>query len=328
MPVKVGIPRALMYYEYFPLWKAFFNELGVDVLLSAPTTKTILNQGVSACVDEACLPVKLFHGHVLDLKDKVDYIFIPRLKSVSKGEYICPKFCGIPEMIKYSIKDIPPIIDVEINLRNNYNNLYKSFLAVGKLFTNSRYQINTAYNQALKAHYQYKSLLKSGRLPGEILEGKRSPGLKAPDLTIAVIGHVYNIYDSYISMDLLNKLRKQNIKIITPEQIDNRLIENKAETLPKRMFWTFGKRLLGSVLYLIEHEKIDGIIYIMSFGCGIDAFVAELSEIKVRKSGSIPFFLLTLDEHSGDAGVNTRLEAFIDMIIWRKQNEGNIPSHG
>jgi len=110
------------------MWETFFHELGIEVVLSAPTTKVILNNGVKSCVDEACLPIKIFHGHVLDLKDRVDYLFIPRLKSVARNEYICPKFCGLPEMIKYSIKEnLPPIIDVEINLRKNPKNLFKFF---------------------------------------------------------------------------------------------------------------------------------------------------------------------------------------------------------
>ena len=54
-------------------------------------------------------------------------------------------------------------------------------------------------------------------------------------------------------------------------------------------------------------------IYVMSFGCGIDSFVCDLIERKMRRETDIPFIVLTLDEHSGEAGMNTRLEAF---LIW------------
>ena len=108
----------------------------------------------------------------------------------------------------------------------------QSFLAVGKLFTNSRYQINTAYNQAL-GKYQYKSLLKSGRLPGEILEGKEV-GLKAPDLTIAdTISHVYNIYEQLHKHGSVKQAKEAVLRLYAPEQIDNRLMRIRQRLYPK-----------------------------------------------------------------------------------------------
>ena len=83
---KVGIPRALFYYQYYPLWKTFFEELGAEIVLSDRTTKSIMDEGSKTCVDEACLPIKIFHGHVMNIKDKVDYLFIPRFTSVSRNE--------------------------------------------------------------------------------------------------------------------------------------------------------------------------------------------------------------------------------------------------
>ena len=44
--------------------------------------------------------------------------------------------------------------------------------------------------------------------------------------------------------------------------------------------------------------------------------VLSLIEEVVRKAG-IPFMTLTVDEHTGEAGMLTRLEAFVDMIRWR-----------
>ncbi len=328
MEVRVGIPRALVYYEYYPMWKAFFEELGVRVVLSEKTTKPILNDGINCSVDEACLPVKLFHGHVVNLKDKVDYLFIPRLKSVAKGEYICPKFCGLPEMIKYSIKGLPPIIDTEVNLRKTRSQLAHAFKEVGQVFTNNRQEISKAYEKALHEHDTFIQEVRKGKYPTEIIEGQKMLRKHNGDLCIALIGHVYNIYDQHMSMDIIAKLHQEGIKVITPEFLSDDVIQHKTGLLPKKMFWTFGERLMGAVLHLLDRKDIDGIIYLMSFGCGIDALVSDLCERKVRRETNIPFSLLTLDEHSGEAGFNTRLEAFIDMIRWRKRNESNISAHG
>ena len=144
MPVKVGIPRALLYYKYSPLWVNFFQNLGVEVVISPQTNKKILNDAIESCVDEACLPVKLYHGHVLSIKDQVDYLFIPRIMRVSKGRHICPKLGGLPEMIKYSLPDLPPIIDVEIDLPKGLRTLQ-----AGRYFSKDYRRILKAYDNAL-----------------------------------------------------------------------------------------------------------------------------------------------------------------------------------
>ncbi len=62
---KIGIPKALLYYKYYPFWKLFLEEMGYEVVTSGQTTQKMLQDGTSCTVDEACLPVKLFCGHVL-----------------------------------------------------------------------------------------------------------------------------------------------------------------------------------------------------------------------------------------------------------------------
>jgi predicted nucleotide-binding protein (sugar kinase/HSP70/actin superfamily) len=78
LAVRVGIPRALLFYLYFPMWQAFFNEIGVQVIPSGRTTKSILDDGIREALADVCVPIKLYYGHVMELKGKVDYLFIPR----------------------------------------------------------------------------------------------------------------------------------------------------------------------------------------------------------------------------------------------------------
>ncbi|AOY75961.1 acyl-CoA dehydratase activase-related protein [Clostridium formicaceticum] len=328
MALKIGIPRGLWFYDYYPLWKTFYEELGADVILSSPTNKNTLDAGVKNTVDEACLPVKIFHGHVLDLKDQVDFIFLPKLMSAYKNEYICPKFCGLPEMVTHSIKDLPPIIDTEINFNHSRKNLMKTVYRFGSYVTQNPVAIKHAYNKAIDVYHDYKSKIKEGNYPinGEFysnnLRSEKTP------VTIAVMGHSYNIYDKYGSMGLIDKLHEQGIKVITPEMMDYSRINEYADTLEKKMFWSYGRKLLGTAMYFADVKNIDGIVYLSSFGCGIDSIIEELVERKTRKDGKMPFLLITIDEHTGEAGVNTRLEAFIDMIEWRKRNETNLSTHG
>ncbi|EOD00563.1 acyl-CoA dehydratase activase-related protein [Caldisalinibacter kiritimatiensis] len=332
MSYRVGVPQGLLFYDYYPLWKEFLNNLGAEVVLSSKTNKKILDSGVSACVDEACLPVKVFHGHVKDLKDKVDYLFIPRLVSVKKKEFICPKFLGLPEMVKNSIEDLPPIIDVEINLRNSKLNLAKAVINAGKYFTSNMFKVYSAYNDALNHYKRYQNLISKGVIPIEAITMYNSffntnNKVTKSEATIMVIGHPYNIYDEHISMNLINKLKSKNVKIITPEMVDVKKANYYSSKLPKRMFWSFGRKIVGSAFAVMEEKKVNGMIYVSSFGCGLDSILIDLVQRKAEQR-KIPFTLLTIDEHTGEAGINTRLEAFLDMIKWRLKNEDYFSTHG
>jgi len=171
LAIKIGVPRALLYYNFYPAWKAFFNELGAEVVLSPKTNKKIVDDGVSNTVDEACLPVKVFFGHVLNLKEKgVDYIFVPRIVSVEKKRYLCAKFLGLPDLVRASLSDIPPLIDMEIDLYRGYNRMVGRELdRIGRIFTRDRKKIKRAEEAAIIAQSTYEGYLKSGLLPGEAL---------------------------------------------------------------------------------------------------------------------------------------------------------------
>ncbi len=332
MSIKIGIPRGLFFYEYYTLWKEFFNELGIEVVLSKPTNKKILDDGVSVCVDEACLPVKVYHGHVINLKDKVDFLFIPKLISVHKKEYNCPKILGLPEMIMNSIENLPPIIDTKINLRKSNRELNNSVNEIAKCLDLNKKNVKNALKNSLIKYRNHRTLVSTGVVPIDAIKMynklyKTSVKDNKKKMTLMVIGHSYNIYDDFLSMNLIEKLKKQNITVITPEMVNLEKVDLYASNLTKRMFWTAGRKIIGSSFYMLEENQIDGMIYISSFGCGLDSVLVDLVQRKAKKS-RIPFTLLTLDEHSGEAGVNTRVEAFIDMIRWRYKDENYFSTHG
>jgi len=323
-------PKLCFIITIFLCGRLFFEELGAEVVVSGNTTKRTMDEGSKTCVDEACLPIKIFFGHVIELKDKVDYLLIPRFTSVSRGEYICPKFGGLPDMIKNTVDNLPEIIDVDVDLWKKGSNPLVSAFEAGSYFTGERKKIMKAYSKALESFREFRTEVKKGVLPEDILSKKlrlikKSEG---PRLNIAVIGHGYNVYDSYANMDMVNKLKNKGVNVLTIDMVDSSVIKEKVKTLPKRMFWNYGTRAIGSALHFLDRKDIDGIIYLMSFGCGIDSFVADLIERKVRRKKDLPFIVLTIDEHSGEAGMDTRIEAFIDMIRWRSKSESNISAHG
>lgn len=326
--MRIGIPRALLYYNYYPLWHRFFEELGHQVVVSPATSKAVLDSGVMSCVDDACLPVKLFHGHVVSLTGKVDAIFIPRLVSISPGEFICPKFIGLPEMIKSSIKGLPHLIVLNCNAHRNLEDAYRGYIELGKTVGAKHFRAARALQKAAASQQAYDSLLKEGKTPIDILNDEKGIEDGENKGIIGLIGHPYLLYDEFISMGLISKLRARGYSVLVPENIPQLQIETVCKELPKKLFWSYGKKLLGSGLTMLRDRKVDGIIFLSSFGCGIDAFIVELLQRYNQRLYRIPSTLITVDEHSGQAGFNTRLEAFIDMIEWRNSREGYISTHG
>ncbi len=290
----VGIPKGLLYYKYHPFLQTFFSELGAETIISSDTNKKILDEGVKHCVDEACLPVKVFHGHVSSLKDKCDIIVIPRIMQVRKREYICPKFCGLPEMILSSIPALPKTITEPIYATSK-KKLYSWSQKSGSMITEDKSKIKNAFNLALSEQKKYNSGIKNENYK----------------LKVAILGHPYNIYDSFMNMNIVKKLNKLGVGVITEEYIDEDERDKEVKNLFKKPFWTFARNSYGFAAHVSKEKLIDGIIYISSFACGIDSVVIELIKDEI---GDFPFMILKIDEHTGEAGLDTRVEAFVDML--------------
>ena len=77
--ISIGIPRGLMvFYQQFPFWRTFFEELGFRIVLSPESDDQLIKKALGMIIAETCLPVELMHGHVKDLLEKnVDYVFTP-----------------------------------------------------------------------------------------------------------------------------------------------------------------------------------------------------------------------------------------------------------
>ena len=328
----VGIPRGLFYFYYYPLWKSFFVNLGAQVVTSAETNRLTVERGIEAMVDESCFPIKVYFGHIRELcKNQIDYLFIPRIVSVEQRSYICPKFMGIPDKVKARIPNQPAAIDTIIDFSKDKKLMQKEIIRTGKIFTEKTSRINDAYKAAYQELQFCKALAAQGYTMAEaihIWEGKSPPCPSAvAELRVGILGHGYSLYDERVSMNIINHLRLMGCKVILPESLDKETIENQAATLPKRVFWTLGRKMVGSALHMAQREDIDGIIYVACFGCGPDSLIGEIIERKVKNK---PFMLITVDEHTGEAGLLTRLEAFCDMLKRRRKETfaNHLPTYG
>lgn len=126
-------------------------------------------------------------------------------------------------------------------------------------------------------------------------------------LPIAVVGHPYNLYDPSINHQLLTRLARLGVNVLTPERLGPQ---------PADDYWAFEYELVGAARLALE-RGVKGLIAVVAFGCGPDAILVDELQRLSGESG-VPLMTLVLDEHSGEAGLVTRLEAFVDMLHWRK----------
>ncbi|NLA59343.1 MAG: hypothetical protein GX855_10640, partial [Firmicutes bacterium] len=323
----VGIPRALAYHDYFPLWRVFLSNLGVELVVSPPTNQTIVNDGVGLAVDGTCLPVKIFYGHIRWLIEAgVDRIFLPRLVSVAPKEYICPKFMGLPDMMAAAFPSADRFIDPVVNLTHSPRLFQRELDRLGTGLGCTISETRRAWKEAVAAQNRYESYLQAGHWPAEYREELGldqeagltvEPSSRAANLRIGLLGHSYVVYDKFASMDAVSRLQGMGAQVFTADMLSPARIEQQASRFPKRMFWTSGRRILGAAWEYTE-MSVDGIIYITAFGCGTDSLTAELVQRTVRRRSQIPQLILNIDEHTGEAGIVTRLEAFVDMLRWRR----------
>ena len=306
--MTVGIPQGLLFHRYHPFFETFFTELGEEIAVSGETTKDTLDLGTKYCVDDACLPVKVFHGHAASLLGRCDLMLVPRFMRIREQEYICPKFCGLPEMVKHSIPSLPPLTEAPIYAQTD-DHFYRWARETGLHCKRSNSRIIKAFLAASDRQKQHKT-------------GVDDRGFA---LRVALVGHPYNLYDPYVNMGLVAKLNRLGIGAVTEESIPEDLIDAQARKLNKRPFWTFARKAFGFAVYMADRGLVDGIVYISSFACGIDSVTTEL--IRLSTPG-VPYLVLKIDEHTGEAGFDTRLEAFADMLERRRAHDPHVPAPG
>ncbi|MEW5898564.1 MAG: acyl-CoA dehydratase activase-related protein [Bacillota bacterium] len=329
MPARVGIPGTLLYYLYFPVWETFFRNIGAEVVTSGKTNKKALDYGVKEALADACVPIKLYFGHVLNLIEKgVDYLFVPRVVCLNGETTYCPKFLGLPDMIRHVLTDLPPLIDARMDVREGTGALFRAYSDAGRALGAKWPAVAQAYAKAMLAGRRFFALLQAGYQPPEALEifKNRSAVQKSADkflrkkteLVFAILGYPYLVHDQFVSVGLLNKLSKMGIKAVTAENLPAKPLARQPHILDKRLFWTFSDLAYKATQFLLQRGGVDGIIHLTAFGCGPDAMLDKFMEMLVKERSSVPFMSLTVDEHSGEAGMTTRLEAFADMVRRKK----------
>ncbi len=205
---KIGIPRAPLYYYYYPFWETLFSELGCQVVISDETNAGIVSDGAAVTVSELCVPIKIFNGHVLNLlKKDVDYILIPQFVSMGK-EWYCPKFLGVVEIAEYSIPGLKEkALPIRITRKDDVIDRFSDREKLCDVLGISKVQLRRALKNAKEAFLSFREDCKKGHTILEAYDKFNGRQIPPPhregEVTIGLLGYVNNVYDNFVSMNAI-----------------------------------------------------------------------------------------------------------------------------
>lgn len=324
---KIGIPRAISYYNNYPFYYGFFSALGFEIILSDKTTTKLINDGARYVVSDTCLPIKVYVGHLLNLLDKgIDTIFVPSIQSVDYKVNNCSKIRGLPEIIRNIINRPFKMIEPTLDKTEGLGIKEFCFETARQLGIEDEDFINNAINSGWKVYDNFIKMTKTGISYSDALENAingtcaiKKMSLVKP-LSVVVMAHGYNLFDERISMRLIKKLEKMGVHAYTSLDVTREDAINSLHELDEIQYWANELDLTGTAAYFMLNKNIDGIIALSAFGCGPDSLMVD--EIQYHANNhKVPMLHLTIDEHTGEAGFVTRLEAFVDMLVRKKRKE-------
>jgi len=311
--VRIGLPMALINWQLAPLFSRFFKSLGFEVVLSGATTKKTIRRGTEVITAQPCFPVKVAYGHIAELVDKqVDYIFIPSIVSMMGG---CPEnrynqLCPYVQSLAYQVVTAfagklgrSQILTLPMRLGEGETLLRKGFVELGRKLGRGTSAVRKALDEALAAQSGFEQAL--------IQKGAEIISRLGPEQRLFVlVSRPYNGCDGGVNLQLPKKLADLGVEVMPMDMLDLSRAELTDPKLHSAVYWSYGQRILRAAEVIKADRRLYA-IYLSNFGCGPDSFLQTFfKEIMAAK----PALQLELDEHSADAGLITRLEAFLESL--------------
>lgn len=338
--MRVGIPRCLSFYYLFPLYRTFLEELGIPFVETGSSTLRDLQELVLCPTDEPCVSVKIAFPHAANLiKRGCDVLFVPTIVSLEQDSFCCPKMMGLPSMLKSGLGlSDSQVISPSIDVRDNPRRWKNTWIEAGRqLGVDDPKRVELAFDTAWNSWKETESTMVQYSVPlGRMMDGQwkdrftyrnaaransdvgcENDRMLSREPVTAVMGHAYILNDIFGQVIL--KYTSQHGPLILPEMVSKKHAKQALGTIFEgQRMWTIEGHILGSCLHLIRTRKVDRIILVTSFSCGPLSIIENYIEKEADEHG-IPLLYLAVDEHTGEAGLITRMEAFMDACVSRQK---------
>ena len=293
---RIGIPRALTTHSLYPLYATFFSGLGMEVVLSG-----VDPQGDLKSHSGFCFPVQIAHGAVLDLvRHGVNLVFLPHVMrmpqpNACRDSYLCPITQAGPYFIAKAfpnIRFLSPLLD----FTNGYDGSPALVELVVRELGARRERAELAWAAAVRAQTETERALR------ELGQRALAQAVAAGTPAVLLAGHSYNAFTPEASQSVGRKLASMGVTAIPADCL---LPVDRGPTA-----WHFANQIMNAVALARKHSNLF-LLCVSNFSCTIDAFTHALMASEL---GAKPHLILEIDAHTADAGIQTRLEAFLDII--------------
>lgn len=307
---SIGVLSAFSIYSLWPFYSTFFYELGVNLHLS----KEILPEGFQKMETTFCYPAEIAHGAMQDLVNQnFDYYFIPHFKDMPSFEddvhaTLCPIMQGLPYYLRTAFNlEENKILRPVVSFKDGYESEIEEFYQMGEKLGFSKEEVQKAFRKGISQLEAY--FKKTQQIGREILEKQD------PDKTyILLLGRPYNAFTKDANLGIPKKFQSKGYTIVP---FDFMPMEDE---ITPNMYWYYGQQVLKAATVAKKNPNFF-VCYISNFSCAPDSFILHFIRwIQQSK----PFLVLELDSHSADAGVDTRIEAFLDIIEGYKKTLSKI----
>ncbi|MEJ2165098.1 MAG: acyl-CoA dehydratase activase [Desulfobacterales bacterium] len=312
---SIAFNRSFLVNTYYPLYSHFFATLGYEIVMPDSPSQEGVDQRNAAF----CYPAELAHGFfyaLLEFSQPPDFIFLPHFKAIpgeknfdsSSQSQVCPLVQGetfylkttfrkkIEQLQQKGTRLLTPLIDLSIDLEDAKGPLTKTAAKMGI----GRREAERAFDIALQ---QQRACLAEMKAIGR----RALAELKADPRKFAVVlcSRPYNGFVEEAHMGIPHKFASRGIPVIPLD-----FLELEEEHSKRHMYWGMGKLIMKAARLVERDPQLFG-TYITYFSCGPDSFiVGYFRDIMGRK----PSLTLELDSHTADAGLETRVEAFLDIV--------------
>jgi len=305
----IGMPRALFTYGMYPMFGAFFQALGCNVLLSDPTSEETVRLCQECSLEETCFPVKLVNGHMAQLVERgVDWIFFPDLHTVmhpgsrARENYGCPymqlAFKLANQALELDGRGIG-LLAPTIAFGMGPEFMKQTFMGMGAMLGRTPEETAAAMGQGMRAYQEFERAMEENARDVERL---MEPGKK----TFVLISKIYGVADPFLNLGIPDRLRAMGHRVLPFCDLPEVSMFGRHPN----MFWPFGQHILEAARLVREHPNLYA-IFLTHHGCGPDTvFTHYFKEIMEGK----PYLNIEVDEHSSAVGVITRLEAFVNSL--------------
>lgn len=301
---SIGISKSFLTNTLYPFYYNFFTKLGFKVVLS----DEINLAGIDKIRSAFCYPVEIAHGLFENLlKKNVDYIFMPHVTQLDhEDDHKYKRLCVFVQSEVYYLKttfgenNLPKIISPIIDFTLPEKDVIKSFIEIAKKLGKSSRAAKGAFDFASSRFNDMLDEFKElGRQAIDELEADKNK------FAMVLFGRPYNAFAAEANLNIPHKFSSKNMMIIPHDFLSGDALKSY-----ENMYWFSGQQILKSARIVKEHKQLFG-VYITNFSCGPDSFI--LSYFR-KIMGTKPSLTLELDSHSADVGIDTRIDAALDII--------------